>query len=243
MQLLILGLDWPGLLHITVSACARCAPFGFSGQPCVRALCNLLSPLFLQQSFSYLPHLGILTLISSAGWPLRLLFPLACPLPPLLRLLPTPSLLSTSLPTVLSTAMSSFPEHNPEQASQAEPTIEQIQKWDANGLLNWIRENRRNLLQDDDHEKLKRVRVDGVLFLKHAGDKKYFQEECNLASGTSERLADLARELAGGETAGMVSTGKSTPRHASHADVHCPRWLRHTATPNIRTLHFHFYKS
>ena len=31
--------------------------------------------------------------------------------------------------------------------------------------------------------------------------------------------------------------------HARHADVHCPSYLRHTAAPNISTLHFHFYRS
>jgi hypothetical protein len=146
--------------------------------------------------------------------------------------------------------MDSIPGHNSSQASQAEPTIEKIKKWDENQLLKWIKRRHKNLLKGDDRKKLKRERVDGVAFLNYAGDKKYFHEECNLASGTSERLANLAREIVEGETAGIVqkgkeqdtSTGKSTPRHASHADVHCPRWLRHTATPDICTLHFHFYR-
>jgi hypothetical protein len=34
---------------------------------------------------------------------------------------------------------------------------------------------------------------------------KYFREECNLPIGTSEMLADLAKEIAGEETAGMKS--------------------------------------
>jgi hypothetical protein len=119
------------------------------------------------------------------------------------------------------------PEQNSSQASEAEPTIEEIKKWDEDDLLKWIKRWHPKLLKDDDLKKLKRDRVDGVLFLNHAGDKNYFLEECKLASGTSERLADLAREMAGGETADMVrkgkeqdtSTGKSTPRHASHADI------------------------
>jgi hypothetical protein len=132
--------------------------------------------------------------------------------------------------------MDPLPEHNSKQASQAEPTIEEIEYWDADDLLRWIRRKHPKLLKSDDLKKLKRNRVDGVLFLNHAGDKEYFHKECKLASGTSERLANLAREIAGGETAGMVQkgkeqdtgTGKSTPRHASHADVHCPRRLRRT---------------
>jgi hypothetical protein len=132
--------------------------------------------------------------------------------------------------------MDSFPEHNSEQDGQAEPTIEEIKNWDENELLRWIKLRHPKLLKGDNFKKLKRERVDGVIFLNHAGDKRYFHEKCNLPIGTSERLADLASEIAGGETAGTVqkgkqqdtSTGKSTPRHASHADVHCPKWLRHT---------------
>jgi hypothetical protein len=77
---------------------------------------SFLTTLHLQQSFSPLfissgafhsssptklfssLHLRILTLISSTGWPLRLLFPLPVPLLPLLRFC-SPSLLSTSLVT------------------------------------------------------------------------------------------------------------------------------------------------
>jgi len=101
--------------------------------------------------------------------------------------------------------MDSFPEHNSKQASQAEPTIEAIKNWDEDDLLKWIQQRHPKLLKGDDLKKLKGERVDGVIFLNHAGDKKYFREECNLASGTSERLANLAREIAGGETAGMKS--------------------------------------
>src|SRR2546423_5281033 len=169
----------------------------------------------------------ILTLISSTGWPLRLLFPLACP-----ATTPTPCFLRLLVlalylrPAVLSTVMDSFPEHNSSQASQAEPTIEEIKNWDEDDLLKWIQQRHPKLLEGDDLKKLKGECVDGVVFLNHAGDKKYFHEECNLASGTSERLANLARMVQKWEQ--DTSTGKSTPRHASHADVHCPRWLRHT---------------
>jgi hypothetical protein len=101
--------------------------------------------------------------------------------------------------------MDTFQEHNSEEASQAEPTIEEIKNWDEDDLLEWIQQRHPKLLKGDDLKKLKGERVDGVIFLNHAGDKKYFREECNLASGTSERLANLAREIAGGETAGMKS--------------------------------------
>ena len=117
--------------------------------------------------------------------------------------------------------MDSFPQHNSKQASQAKPTIEEIEKWDENDLVKWIKRRHERLLKGDDFKKLKGERVDGVVFLDHAGDKKYFHEECNLASGTSERLAKLAKEIAGEETAGMVQKGKeqdtSTGKSTDHA--------------------------
>ena len=137
--------------------------------------------------------------------------------------------------------MDTFQEHNPEEASQAEPTIEEIKEWNQDELLEWIQRKEPKLLKGDKLEKFKDASIDGVIFLKYAGDKMYFHKECNLPIGTSERLADLAseiarREIARRETACTVqkgkeqdtSTGKSTPRHTSHADIHCPRWLRHT---------------
>jgi hypothetical protein len=132
--------------------------------------------------------------------------------------------------------MDSFPKHNSKQASQAKPTIKEMKNWDADELLEWIQENRSKVLKGDILEKFKAEDISGDVFLHHAGDVEFFNNKCNLPSGTSERLANLASELAGGETAGMVqkgkeqpiSTGKSTPRHASHANAHCPRWLRHT---------------
>ena len=156
---------------------------------------------------------------SSPTMPLRLLFPLAYPLPPLLRLLPTPASARFYSPSRLATSFitptSRRPinrhrllsrKYIPNQASHTKPTIEEIKKLDEDELLGWIQEKLPKLLKDDDLKKLQGERVDGVVFLNHAGDKKYFREECNLAIGTSERLANLAREIAGGVTAGSKST-------------------------------------
>ena len=123
--------------------------------------------------------------------------------------------------------MHSFTKHNSKQASQAKPTIEEIKNWDADELLEWIQQNRPKLLKGDILEKFRAEDISGDVFLHHAGDVEFFNKKCNLPSGTSERLANLASELAGGETAGMVqkgkeqptSTGKSTPHHASHANI------------------------
>jgi hypothetical protein len=109
--------------------------------------------------------------------------------------------------------MDSFPEHNSKQASQAVPTIEEVKNWDADELLEWIKENRRKLLKGDKLEKFKAEDISGDVFLNHAGDVEFFENKCNLPSGTSERLANLAREMAGGIKKGKeqdTSTGKST---------------------------------
>ena len=111
---------------------------------------------------------------------------------------------------VISTAMEPIPEHN---SSQAEPKIEEIEDWDTDDLLNWIQKRHRKLLKDDDRRKLQKKRVDGVVFLKHAGDVDFFEMKCGLPIGTSERLADLVSELAGVVQKGKeqdTSTGKST---------------------------------
>jgi hypothetical protein len=118
--------------------------------------------------------------------------------------------------------MDSYSEHNSEQASQAERTIEEIKNCDEDDLLKWIQKKHPKLLKGDDLEKLKGERVDGVVFLNHAGDEKYFHEQCNLASGTSERLANLAREIAGGETAGMVQKGKEQDTSTGKSTDHAP---------------------
>jgi hypothetical protein len=147
--------------------------------------------------------------------------------------------------------MDTFQEHNPKQASHTKSTIEEVKEWDEDDLLKWIHQERPGLLKDDNLKKFKAAFINKNIFVDHAGDVGFFENKCKLPIGISESLAKLAREAAGGETAGMAqkgkeqdtSTGKSTPRHASHADVHCPWWLRHTATPDICTLHFHFYRS
>ena len=87
----------------------------------------------------------------------------------------------------------------------SKPTAEQVKEWDANKLLNWIKEHRSRLLKVDQLKKFEEADIDGATFLKHAGDKKFFHEECKLPIGTSEMLTDLAIEIVG-----LVQKGKST---------------------------------
>jgi len=151
--------------------------------------------------------------------PLRLLFPLACPLPPLLRLLPTPagarfyspSRLATSLVTPTSRrpinrhGLLSRRTYIPQQPSHIKPTIEEIKEWNEDELLKWIQQKRPGLLRGDNLEKFKAAFIRGAFFVKQAGDVGFFKKECNLPIGISGELADLAREIAGGETAGTMS--------------------------------------
>ena len=113
----------------------------------------------------------------------------------------------------MSTAMEPIPEHDSKQVSQTEPKIEEIEDWDTDDLLNFIQNRHRKLLKDDDRKKLQEKRVDGVIFLKHVDDVDFFEMKCGLPIGTSERLADLASEIAGVVQKGKeqdTSTGKST---------------------------------
>jgi len=102
------------------------------------------------------------------------------------------------------------------QTSQAKPIIEGINELDADELLEWIQQERPKALKGDKVEKFKEADIDGATFLKHAGDVDFFENKCNLPIGTSERLADLAKEIAGVETAGAKSKSLSfipcTPR-------------------------------
>jgi hypothetical protein len=114
--------------------------------------------------------------------------------------------------------MDTFQEHNPKQASHTKSTFEKVKEWDEDDLLKWIHEERRGLLKDDNLEKFKAAFINKNNFVDHAGDVGFFENKCKLPIGISESLAKLAREAAGGETAGMAQKGKS----ADHAHyVNC----------------------
>ena len=85
------------------------------------------------------------------------------------------------------------------------PTIEEVKNWDAEELLEWIKENRPKLLKGDKLEKFKAEDISGDVFVGHAGDVEFFENKCNLPSGTSERLANLAREVIGQQSMGTKS--------------------------------------
>jgi len=130
--------------------------------------------------------------------------------------------------------MDSFPEHNPKQAGQAEPTIEEIKDWDADELLEWIQQNEPKQLRGDTLEKFKAADISGKVFLMKAGDVEFFENKCNLPIGPSVVLADLARKIAGKKQ--DTSIGKSTELASFvvfFTLIHIMA-TGHTADPNTR---------
>jgi hypothetical protein len=89
--------------------------------------------------------------------------------------------------------------------SHTNPTIEEVKKWDADELLEWIEQQEPKLLKGDKLEKFKAADISGRAFLMKADNVEFFKKECNLPIGPSVVLADLAREIAGGETASIKS--------------------------------------
>ena len=92
----------------------------------------------------------------------------------------------------------------------------QIESWDKDKLLEWIQQELPGLLTGDDLEKFKAASIRGRAFVKYGGDVGFFKNGCHLPIGPSLELADLAREIAGVETAGAKSKSLSfipcTPR-------------------------------
>ena len=109
--------------------------------------------------------------------------------------------------------MGTVQELNLKQASQSESTIDEIKRCNVGELLKWFDKNRPKALTDKPRDKFEEADINGVTFLKHVGDKKFFHEECKLPIGTSEKLADIASEIAGVVQKGKeqdTGTGKST---------------------------------
>ena len=110
--------------------------------------------------------------------------------------------------------MEGSPEHNPKQA---ESTIQEIKAWDDDELLHWIQQKEPKLLTGDNLEKFKKACFPGQIFLKHAGERKYFHENCDLPIGISHELADLASEIAEEDKANRESKC-SLSYHGHHLD-------------------------
>jgi hypothetical protein len=75
------------------------------------------------------------------------------------------------------------------------PTIQEVKDWDANELLQWIQKERPKLLTGRILDKFKEAYISGYAFLRHAGDEKFFRDNCQLPPGISDDLASLAEDL------------------------------------------------
>jgi hypothetical protein len=94
---------------------------------------------------------------------------------------------------------------NVKQASQATPTIEEVNNWDAEELLEWIKRHRPKLLNGVKVEEFEAKIISGDVFLHHAGDVEFFEKKCNLPIGASERFAYLASEVIGKQNMSIKS--------------------------------------
>jgi hypothetical protein len=101
--------------------------------------------------------------------------------------------------------MASSSKHNPEQASEAEPTVEMVKNWNSSKLLKWIQKYRPNLIEEGILKQFQNQYISGDVLVDHADNEEFFTKICNLPGGTSSKLAKLAREIVGKETTGMKS--------------------------------------
>ena len=122
---------------------------------------------------------------------------------------------------ILPITMSSSQAPNPKQdelSSQTgqsksaadEPTIEEIRSWDENKLLQWIQQKLPAPLEPKDVKRFLNAVIDGSVFLRGAGDRKFFQD-AGLSFVASVKLAELAKE-----TVEKITGMKSKYSHLYH---------------------------
>ena len=152
--------------------------------------------------------------------------------------------------------MSTSAEPNSKQSEQSGqvmtatngPTMQEIRSWDEAKLLKWVQQKLSKPLKSTEAKLFLNAGIDGEVFLEGAGDRGFFQH-AGLPFGVSVKLARLAKDTMGRKSKWFrlhhtrYADKHHRLHHARHADVHCPRWLRHTATPDMCTLHFHFHRS
>ena len=84
------------------------------------------------------------------------------------------------------------------KAMPAELTIDKVTSWKTNHLFDWIQQNLKNPLDDDDEKAFFTSKIDGEAFLGLAGNFRsvdYFRS-LGLSLGASQKLAQLAENLA-----------------------------------------------
>jgi hypothetical protein len=112
--------------------------------------------------------------------------------------------LSLTPVTLVVMAPSTRSGHNPiKPASQPRPviplnpTVQQMEGWDKNTLLLWIKKKKEGLLSGDNLEKFKAAEIFGEGFLWAAGDVDSFMK-AGLPFGISQGLARLGSGVKGG---------------------------------------------
>jgi hypothetical protein len=78
-----------------------------------------------------------------------------------------------------------------------ELTIDKVNSWNANQLLEWIQQNLTSPLDKEDKRLFLKAKINGEVFLSHAGDIDWFENKCKMPVGTSESLANLAGKITG----------------------------------------------
>jgi hypothetical protein len=74
------------------------------------------------------------------------------------------------------------------------PTVPQMEAWDTEEVLRWIKQRGSNILKGDNLEKFNKAGIIGRAFLASDVD---FYESCGLPRGIGLALKDLADEVKG----------------------------------------------
>jgi hypothetical protein len=96
--------------------------------------------------------------------------------------------------------MITSPESKPERTDLSTqilpdiPTVQQMQNWETEEVVQWIKQRNSTLLEDDDVDNLKKARIRGRAFLLLSLED--FQR-CNLVVGVAAELKNLADQVKG----------------------------------------------
>ena len=74
------------------------------------------------------------------------------------------------------------------------PTVKEMEAWDDAALLQWIQQERPNLLRREHLDKFRAAEFLGETFLRRAGDMDFFMK-AGLPLGVSEVLASLGDDV------------------------------------------------
>jgi hypothetical protein len=104
--------------------------------------------------------------------------------------------------------MTTSPESKPERTDLSTqelpkiPTVQEMQTWNTERVLQWIRQRDPNILDEDDLDNFKKARIAGRAFLRFNIE---FFKNCNLPLAVAVALEDLAGEV-------INKKGKFIPR-------------------------------